>query len=359
MPVAPNSPSQGLNRWESWQLDAVLENAEPLNPWLSTTFFPREVYFPTATVEFDVLDSKLPRRAPFSSPLDPGVSTRLTGYATKSISPGYIKLDDIVFPQDHAFARMPGEAYGGTLTPMQRFDQRFGQTVALHRDMLQVTEEWMAAQILLYGALTLSGPTIEDRVVDFQRPASHYLNLTGLSTAWDQTTADPLTDIQTQSLLVRTNSYGGVVTDLIMSGATWDILKWNTKFLTFLNKLYRVGEETTQLDLMARNDKFRPILAGNLDGRFRVWTYDAFYLDDAGVRQQLIPDNYVIGVAPSQMEGTKYYGAVHDLQAQLQPVKFFQKTEVKFEPSGRRIVTASAPILGPRRATATFVIKVK
>jgi hypothetical protein len=349
----------GINRWEPWQLDAVLENSEPLQPWLSTTFFPREKYFETQTVEFDVVDANLPRRAPFTSPLNPGVSTRIRGYSTRSIAPGYIKLDDLVQPEDHAYVRMPGEAYGGTMTPMQRFDLRFAQYVKGHVDRLDTTEEWMAAQILLNGALTMQGPDIEDRVVSFNRATSLYLNLNGAATAWDQTAADPLLDIQTQSLLVRQLSFGGVVSDLIMSGATWDILKWNTKILTLVNKWYRYGKESTNVDISPRNDLYKPIMVGNLDGKYRIWTYDAFYEDDQGQRQQLIPDNYVIGIAPAQFGGTKYYGAIHDLQAQLKPMKFFQKNKVEFEPSGRRVVTASAPLLGPRRANATFVIRVK
>lgn len=348
--------STNINRYETWELDALLTNIEPLNPWLSTTFFSREKYFDSARIEFDELQ-RLPRMAPFSGPLDPGVPTRDEGYITKSIAAAYIKLADLIQPQNNAYVRRPGEApYGGSgMTPMQRFDAKVAEKAALHRSMIEAREEWMAAQILVYGAMTLSGETIGNIVLDFQRPTDNYLDLTGLPTAWDQSGANPLQDIQTMSLKVRINSYGGVVSDIIMTGNTWNLIKDNAELLKLVNAFYRLGN--TEADIAPQNDIYRPILVAKINDRFRIWTYDSFYTGDDGSRNQMIPDNYVIGVAGGWMEGTKYYGAIQDLEAGLVSAKVFQKSRLKWNPSGLELLTQSAPMLAPRRMSSVFVIK--
>ena len=347
-----------INRYETWELEELLSNVEPMNPWLSTTFFPREKFFNSTTIEYDELE-RLPRMAPFSGPLDPGVPTRNEGFITKSLSAAYIKLNDLVTPQNHAYVRRPGEApYGGSgKTPMQRVDEAVAEKAALHRSMIQAREEWMAAQILLFGAMTISGDTIGKIVVDFQRPVNNYLDLTGQPTAWDQAGANPLQDIQTMSLQVRINSFGGVVTDLIMTGNTWNLIKDNAELLKLVNQFYRFG--TTSADIGPQNDIYRPILVAKINDRFSVWSYDAFYTDDNGTRVPMIPDYYVIGIANSHMEGTKYYGAIQDLDAGLVAAKMFQKSRLKWNPSALEILTQSAPMLAPRRMSSVFVIKVK
>ncbi|PCL41264.1 major capsid protein, partial [Lacticaseibacillus rhamnosus] len=82
-------------------------------------------------------------------------------------------------------------------------------------------------------------------------------------------------------------------------------------------------------------------------------------LDDNGASQPYIPANTVIGIATGALEGTQYYGAILDLDAEIQARRSFSKSKVLFNPSGLELVTQSGPLLAPRRPNAMFVLTVK
>lgn len=341
-----------LGRYETWELDALLEIKERPAPFLLNTFFNREKVFNTRSIEFDVVEGAR-RLAPFVSPLVAGKPMRREGYKTMQLAPAYIKPTDLVVPSE-GFVRRAGEAYGGTMSPQARFDMLVADVLDQHRQMIENRLEWMAAQALVNGGITISGDDYPTVFVDFNRDASLDIALVGAA-QWPAATATPLDDIEAAALTVRRVSKGAVVTDLVMDGQAWSALRKHPEIRDLIDTNYRQG--VSSVDAAPRNDLNRGISVGNLGGRFNLWVYDAYYNDETGAEQPFLPPYTVLGMS-SAIEGWQYYGAIIDLDANIEPRKIFSKSERKFNPSGLEVVTQSAPLVAPRRPNAMFKLTV-
>lgn len=347
-----------ISRYETWELDAMVSQIVRPNPWLLRTFFGNQKFFDTKQIEFDIVDRGR-RMAPFVAPQVAGKPMVREGYRTRTITPAYIKPTDLVRP-DQAFTRLAGEgAYGGVLSPKQRFDKIVMEYLTLHEDAIDNRLEWMASQALVTGGITISGESYPTTRVDFGRDPSLTVALAG-GAMWDQSTATPINDIETFSLLVTQLSKGAIVTDLVMDGQAWNLLKKNSQITDLIDIRFRrsAGTGETAVDAGPRTKLNEPVYVGTLQGKIDLWVYDSYYLDDAGASQPYIPPKTVIGIASAALEGTQYYGAIIDLDAEIQARRSFTKTKVLFNPSGLEMVTQSAPLVAPKRPNTTFVLTV-
>lgn len=346
-----------LSRYETWELDAMVAQIERPNPWLLRTFFKRSKFFDTKQIEFDIVDRGR-RLAPFVAPEVAGKPMVREGFRTRTLTPAYIKPTALVQP-GQAFTRLAGEgAYGGVLSPKQRFDAIVAEHLNLHEESIDNRLEWMSAQALVRGGITIQGEAYPKVYVDFGRDPSLTVALTGAA-KWDQTTSAPLQDIETNSLNVRRISKGAVVTDLVMDGAAWNLMKKNAAIADLIDIRFRRDVNgTTAIDGGPRTTMNEAVYVGTLQGRIDLWVYDAYYQDDAGADQPFIPPNTVIGVAGAALEGTQYFGAIIDLDAEIQARRSFSKSKVLFNPSGLELVTQSGPLVAPKRPNAMFVLTV-
>ncbi len=346
-----------LTRYETWELDAMVASIERPAPWLLRTFFAGVKLFDSKQIEFDILDRGARRLAPFVAPTVAGKPMTREGFRTRTLTPAYIKPTELVRP-DQAFTRRPGEGYGGTLTPKQRFDAIVAEQLDLFEQMIDNRLEWMSAQALVTGGITISGESYPTTHVDFGRDASLNIALTGGS-KWDQNTSMPIDDIETASLLVRKKSRGAIVTDLVMDGGAWSKLKRNSAVTDLIDIRYRRGVNgETAIDAGPRTKLNEAVYVGTLQGKIDLWVYDAYYTDDSGADQPFIPANTVIGVSKGAIEGTQYYGAIIDLDADITARRSFTKSKVLFNPSGLELVSQSAPLVAPKRPNAMFVMTV-
>lgn len=344
-----------LSRYETWELDAMVAQIERPNPWLLRTFFNRVKLFESKSIEFDLLDRGR-RLAPFVAPQVAGKPMKLEGYRTRTLTPAYIKPTALVTPSE-AMTRRPGEGYGGTLTAKQRFDAIVAEHLDNHEQMIDNRLEWMAAQALVTGGIVISGEDYPEAHVDFGRDASLTITLTG-GAKWDQSTAAPLKDIETAAQLVRKVSKGAVVTTLVMDGGAWALLKDNADIADLIDVRFRRNVNgTTAIDAGPQTKMNEAVYVGTLQGRIDLYVYDSYYQDDSGADQPFIPANTVIGVSPA-LEGTQYFGAILDLDAEIAARRSFTKSKVLFNPSGLELVTQSGPLAAPKRPNAMFVLKV-
>ncbi len=345
-----------LTRYETWELDAMVAQIERPNPWLLRTFFSRQKFFETKQIEFDIIDRGR-RLAPFVAPTAAGKPMTREGYRTRTITPAYIKPTDLVQPTQ-AFTRLPGEGYGGTLSPKQRFDAIVAEYLDLHDEMIDNRLEWMAAQALVKGGITIKGESYPEVYVDFGRHNTLTIALTG-GAKWDQSTAVPLDDIEAAALKVRTLSKGAVVTDLVMDGASWNLLKKHASITDLIDIRFRrdLGGATA-IDGGPRTTLNEAQYMGTIQGRLDIWVYDSYYRDDDGADQPYLPPYTVMGISRGAIEGTQYYGAIIDLDAEIAARRSFTKSKVLFNPSGLELVTQSGPLVAPKRPNAMFVITV-
>jgi hypothetical protein len=347
-----------LRAYQTYEVDEMVSNIEVQAPYLLDSYFPRMKSFDTETIEFDVIDRGR-RIAPFVSPLTPGRVMRRPGSRIMQFKPAYIKLLKLIRPTD-TFTRMPGEAYGGSMSPQARMDRIFAETVKMHMEARDTRLEWMAAQALFTGQIVISGEDYPTVTVNFSRDPALNVALSGTALWTAPTTAKPMDDIEAMAFLVRKKSRGAVATELLMNGYTWSLLRTILMTDPNLYKLYstihRVRPDS-EFDLGPRSDVAAEGV-GSLSGRFSITVYDGFYHDDNGVEQIFIPNGKVAVIARAGLEGTQYRGAIMDIEAQMEPRDYFVKTWLEKNPSGMQVLSQSAPLVAPRRPNCVGILTV-
>lgn len=332
-------------RYETWELDAMVESIEPLNPFLLEKFFSYGIVMSEAAqIEWDIEEGGQ-RLAPFVSPYVPGRPVRSRGHMTATITPAYVKPAKTIHP-GQALVRQPGETYGGRLTPRQRMDLLLARQIKLHDEMLTNRLHWMASSALTTGAIVISGEDYQSVTVDFGQDSSLRVATLSGGARWSQTTAVPLDDIENLALAIRRKSYGAVVNDIVMDGQAWGFFRTRMVEDRNFSTTRRVG--SSRIEIGPRAD-IGGELVGTLAGRFDIWVYDGQYEDEEGATQPFFPALTCLLVASSAIQGKQYFGAIQDLQAQLMPTRMFHKTKIKWDPSGLELLSQSAPVLAPRR----------
>lgn len=315
----------------------VIDKARPV---LLNLFFPMEQVFDTEEVYFDRVQ-RARRLAPFVFPTKEGVAIRSRGYSTMGFRPPYIKEKHSIEPQK-MLKRRVGEQLLGNMTPEQRFNLALFDNMMIEDDAITRREEWMAAQLLLTGAMTCESDTHPPVVVDLNRNSAHTVALTGAA-AWGQTGVDPYNNVRTWAKLVqRTSGFhpGVIVFDplaadyfLNSAGVTrvMDSFRQTSGNVDLAGKVTGggLGEEVKYL--------------GSI-GEFDCFQYQQLYADDSGTVQQFMPDNTVIMGNPVGAQGIRTYGAIMDADAGLAPLSRFPKVWKENDPSAWFSMMQSAPL---------------
>lgn len=345
-------PATEVNRYETWELDAMVESVDPMFSFLLDTFFPGERQFDGTMIEFDVVEHGR-RIAPFVSPMVPGQPTRRPGFRTFQLKPAYLKMSFKVTPGD-GFTRRPGEAYGGTMSVKERLDRAMAEQIIVHDEMITNRLEWMAASALINGAITISGPDYPAVTVNFGRDPNLAMTV---GNAWGGGSATPLADIQTMALRINASSRGANADTVVMTGAAFDNAVKATAFKDLLNTQYNQSPGTSGFELGPRNTRAASY-QGRLAGRFDVWTYDGYYEDDTGVATSFMTADKVIVAARGQVEGSKIFGAIQDLDNGIRPQRHFAKSRSVWDPSAEELLSQSAPVVNMRRPNTVGVLDV-
>ena len=104
---------------------------------------------------------------------------------------------------------------GGQYSPEQRMQILVAQDLSDQLDMLRRRMEWMAAQAIHSGAVTVSGDEYPAVTVDFGRDSSLTVVKTG-GNRWGQAGIKPLDDLQdwSDTMVKKT---GVAITDVVMT----------------------------------------------------------------------------------------------------------------------------------------------
>ena len=329
----------------------VLDKAKPV---LLNMFFPMEQTFDTEEVYFDRVQ-RARRLAPFVVPTVQGKPQRARGYNTMSFRPPYLKPKHIIEPHK-MLKRRVGEQLLGSMTPQQRFNLALFDNMLIEDDEITRREEWMAAQLLLTGAMICQGEDHPPVQVDLNRNASHTVVLTG-SLRWNQAGIDPYQNLRTWAKTVQRNSGfhpGAVVFDPL--AADYFL---NAPSVTRVMNTYR--QTSGNVDLAGK------VTGGGLGeevkylgtiGEFDCFQYQQLYTDEAGNVQQFMPDNSVIMGNPVGCQGIRTYGAIMDADAGLAPLARFPKVWKTDDPSAWFSMMQSAPLPLLGWADATFAATV-
>jgi hypothetical protein len=320
-------------------------------PFLLGRFFGEVSISTQEEIFFDVLTGK-PRLAPFCSPLVEGQIVQSMGYKTSSFKPAYIK-DKRVFEDGKPVKRRAGQPIYGPLDPMQNRNLAIAQESEDQLAMLQRRLEWMAAEVLRTGSVTVKGEKYPTTVVDFGRDAQLTVTSSGAA-KWDQNTASPLDDLETWAGYIRDKS-GASSTDVIMAQNVWNLFRANDDVRDLLSKQLNLSPRT-EIDVGPDAQKLGFTDKGMV-GDYHIWIYHDQYVDDAGATQQFLPDDYLLMVG-QQVEGVQHYGAIKDEAAGMQARDYFSKSWTEPDPAVRFLMLQSAPLVVPYRVNASLSAKV-
>lgn len=335
-------------------LNRVVQDLKASAPslFLLNTFFPETSVSDQEEIFFDVLTGK-PRLAPFVSPLVEGQVVHHQGFVTKSFKPAYIK-DKRVYEDGRPVRRAPGEPIGAPLDAMARRGRLLAQDTVDQIEMINRRLEWMAAQIMLNGSVTVAGEKYPTSVVNFGRDAALKVTLSGTD-LWGDNASDPLGDLEDFSGLIRDKS-GANAVDVVMAENVWKALRGKQAVRDLLDRSAGLDSRTS-LNLGPDVSRDGATYKGAV-GDFNLWVYTETYTDDTGATQKLIPDGHLVMGSQTGLEGVRHFGAIKDEAAGFQARDYFQKSWVQEDPSVRYLLMQSAPLVVPYRVNASLSAKV-
>ncbi|MEG1855506.1 MAG: major capsid protein, partial [Acinetobacter sp.] len=211
-------PGQNMTVFTTATLAQVVPNLKRAQKFLLDRFFPNIVESPTEEVDIDV-DVGKRRMAPFCSPLVEGKLVESRQYQTNRFKPAYIKdkrAPDLRKPVRRQIGERIG---GGELSPEQRQQANIALEMEDQIDIIDRRLEWMAAQALSTGTITVKGEGFPTTVINFGRAASLNLTLAGAA-KWGQAGVSPSKDVDKWAHEILKQS-GGVATDIVFTTTSW------------------------------------------------------------------------------------------------------------------------------------------
>lgn len=331
----------------------------PMGFWMQ--FFPRVFTSTSEKIMFDELGEEEMRLAPFVAPLAQGKIMREAGYTTKSFRPAYLKPKGIVHPEK-TLMRRAGEGIGGTLSPAARRDAVRAELLANQRSMIERRIDWMCAQAIMFGTVTVAGDDYPTQVVDFGRDSSLTVTLTSTARwiigAAAGSAANPLQDIAN----ARTAAFdlGSVpINTIVMGLEAYKGFTMNADVKDLLKRDIRNGVSDIRQAAFNSGEPWafegRLQGGGTGQGGYDIWTYRGQFRDEAGSRVNIMSPYDVVGIG--DVSGVRAYGAILDL-ASLAAVEMFPKNWIENDPGLEYVMTQSAPLAVPLRPNASFRLRV-
>lgn len=338
--------------YDTAELVQVVPNLMTAQNWLLDRFFPNIVTSDKEEVAIDV-EVGARRMAPFCSPLVEGVLVESKRYQTNMFKPAYIKdkrAPDLRKP----IKRQIGERIGGEVSAAEREMLNLQYEMADQIDMINRRLEWMAAQALQTGTVTISGEGYETTVVNFGRSSDLTVTLSGANT-WPTTivagNTKPTDDIEAWATLILQKS-GVVVRDIVFTSKSWKAFQCDEKVLKtgiqmpLLSPFNNAVNPGTQVDKGA-------IYKGRW-GNFDLWLYNDWFIDPKDNKEKsMLTDGNLI-MSGEQLMGTRAFGAIMDPAFNYGPMAYAPKSWLQQDPAQRFVMMQSAPIVIPSRVNASF-----
>jgi hypothetical protein len=333
----------------------VVPNLKRAQKFLLDKFFPNIVMSDSEYVSIDI-DVGKRRMSPFVSPLVEGKLVEQRRYQTNVFKPAYIKdkrAPDLRKP----IRRMIGERIGGDLTGIEREMANLEFEMTDQIDMLDRRLEWMAAQALLGGTVTITGEGFPSVVVDFGRDSTLTVALSGggLWTAANvaANTATPSYLIEQWSHLILKKS-GAVCQDIVFTTSAWDGFLQDPKVKA---TIWYAGQGGVGNTVQVGSQIQRGAIYKGKWGQYDLWVYNDWYVDDNNVEQPMMVDGTLIMCGPDMM-GTRAFGQILDPAFNYAALPYAPKTWVENDPAQRYLLMQSSPIVIPSRVNASFAATV-
>ena len=341
--------------YDTATLLGVMRELEPVQSFWLDLAFPGVINFSDEYIDFSKI-TETRKIAPLVMPTSQGKP--IYGQAEKvyRFRPAYVKVKDAVNPQTMIRRKAGlGELLLPTaLDPMSRFDATVGEIMRQHRDAIARRWEWLAAQAILNGTVTLSGDDYPTTTIDFERDSGHTITK-GVATRWGDAGISIVEDIETWSALMRNAKFGGAPTKLIVGSDVWPVMKADDEIKELLRTDLRQTSGTSFN--FGPRDGLQVEFMGRISQNLEVWVYSDYYEDTSGTAVPFMDSRDVVLIGPN-VQGVKCFGAILDKAANLSPLAVFPKMWDQEDPSATQIMTQSAPLMVPVNPNATLKARV-
>ena len=324
-------------------MTAFVNNRKNPRSFLKNLLFGRSETLDTETIEIDVLEGDRDM-APFIK--KNGEAMYVDGYTAKRylVEAPNIRIKRGLDPSKLLDTRYPGSRIfetSGRLNSARR--QHIADQLTRMNEMIDNTEEWMAAQVLT-GTVSYSVDQEASFTITYPRPAGN--NFT--PTAWSGSTDIP-GDFLTASEKMS-EEVGLIPTDCILGANAAADFRTNSAVQSLLDiRRYEFGNIS-----IGNFEESGALYLGRLHG-IRVWSYPRS-INVNGTPTALVGTEkaHFVNTTPAA-ENVTYYGAIPDMDAGPTGVfkgERFSKSEKKFDPSTWEALVHSRPLMVPRRPGA-------
>jgi hypothetical protein len=323
----------------------------PSNYWLSLCF-PGVINFTDEYIDFSKITENR-KLAPLVVPTAQGKPIYSAAERLSRVKPAYVKPKDPV-----TASRMIKRAAGfGELqsatpqTPQQRYNAIVADIMRQHRRAIERRWEWLAAQAIIYGEVTLEDEAYPKTVVEFERAANHYVDLTG-ATQWGETGVSIINNINTWRKRVRDAPFGGGTNRMTMGSDAWEVLRQDAEIKELLKVDYRPYNNGVNLNL-GLTEGLDVEFVGRLSGTLDLYVYSDYYQEPDGTVTPFMSSKDIVLTGPN-VAGVRCFGAIQDINAQFQPLAIFPKMWQEQDPSATFVMHQSAPLMVPVNPNNTF-----
>lgn len=332
--------------YDTNMLIETVPNLKRAQKFLLDKFFPNIVTADTEFVSIDV-DVGIRRMSPFVSPLVEGKMVEQRRYQTNVFKPAYIKdkrAPDLRKP----VRRMIGERIGGDMTGAERMMANLVFEMEDQIDMLDRRLEWMAAQALMTGTVTVTGEGYPTQLIDFGRDSTLTATLSGAA-QWGQSGVNPSTLIEQWGHQMLKKS-GGVATDIIFTTTPWQYFLADpvVKAAIWFPGNGGQGNTVNVGAQIQRGAQYK-----GRWGQYDLWVYNDWYVDTNNVEQPMMPDGTVV-LSGADLMGTRAFGQIMDPSFNYAAMPYAPKTWIEQDPAQQFLLMQSAPIVIPSRVNASF-----
>ncbi len=341
----------GFTIYDTATLVQVVPNLMTAQKFLLDKFFPNIVESDSEYVAIDVEIGKR-RLAPFVSPLVEGKLVESRRIQTNTFKPAYVKdkrAPDLRKP----VRRMIGERIGGQLSAAERQMANVQFEMEDQVDMLERRQEWMAAQALMTGTVTVKGDGFPTTLIDFGRNSSLTVTLSG-GARWGQAGVVPSVMIEQWGHQILRES-GAVCTDIVFTTTPWSLFIQDPVVKAAIWYPDN-GGKGNKINVGAEIER-GAVYKGRW-GQYDLWVYNDWFIDpDTELEQPMIPDGNVV-MTGSYLQGTRAFGAILDPEFNYGALAYAPKMWVQKDPAQLLMMMQSAPLIIPSRVNASFCANV-
>ena len=349
----------GQTLFSTAALLGVMRDDEAMMPpssyWLDLAF-PSIMTFNEEYIDFGKITDQR-KIAPLVVPTAQGRPIYSAGERVSRVKPAYVKPKDPV-----SASRMIQRAAGlGELnvnsnwSPQQRYNAIVADILRTHRRAIERRWEWLASQAVQFGSVTLEDDAYPRTVVDFERAANHSITLTGAN-AWGQTGVSILSSVEAWKKRVRDAPFGGPTNRLTVGSEAWEVMRQDEEIRELLKVDFRPSNNGLSMNLGIR-EGLDVEFVGRLSGTTDVYVYSDFYHEANGTVVPFMDPRDVVLTGPN-IRGVRCFGAIQDIDAQLQAMAMFPKMWKQEDPSATFIMTQSAPLMVPVNPNASLRARV-